>query len=162
VSTDQGLFVRPLDQLEWHSLGSDTKGATDVFFSPDGRWLGFYSVGEGILEKIPVAGGPSVAIATLPDFAGATWGAKDMIIVGGAPGLARLSASGGAPQPITKPDSGFVHVWPEILPGGKAVAFTILSRQVGASGARLAVAALETGKVTLLDVTGTAPHYVAP
>ena len=43
-------------------------------------------------------------------------------------GLFRVSADGGAPEQLTTTDSGeagYAHVWPQHLPGGQAVLFTI-------------------------------------
>ncbi|MBI2402194.1 MAG: protein kinase [Gemmatimonadetes bacterium] len=157
-----GIYLRALDDLEARLLPG-TQGGLSPFFSPDGRWVGFWKLGEGRLKKISVAGGPAVPIATATINGGASWGPNDVIITGStAGGLSQVSAAGGTLQPITQPDSGVTHGWPEILPGGKAVAFTLLSRKSGVPDARIAVAWLSTGKVTVLDLFGTSPHFVPP
>ena len=58
------------------------------------------------------------------------WGPDDAIIFSptAITGLERISAAGGAGETLTKPDAGKderTHRWPQILPGGKAVLFTI-------------------------------------
>ena len=64
---------------------------------------------------------------------GASWGPDDTIVFAwtpAAPGLFRVSAGGGKPEVLTTPDvqkGEAEHRWPEILPGGKAVLFTIFS-----------------------------------
>ena len=51
------LYVRRLDQLQFQAIPG-TEGAMNPFFSPDGQWIGFYSVPEAKLEKFSVGGGP--------------------------------------------------------------------------------------------------------
>src|SRR6266566_5657800 len=63
-------------------------------------------------------------------------------------GLFRISAAGGTPKVLTVPDrrkGEYSHRWPQILPGGKAVLFTIWT---GASfdDARIGVLSLQTGE----------------
>ncbi|MBI2614420.1 MAG: protein kinase, partial [Gemmatimonadetes bacterium] len=58
-----GIYLRALDDLEARLLPG-TQGGLSPFFSPDGRWVGFWKLGEGRLKKISVAGGPAVPIAT--------------------------------------------------------------------------------------------------
>lgn len=40
-------------------------------------------------------------------------------------GLLRVSAAGGEPQAITTPVGSSFHHWPEVLPGGAGVPFTV-------------------------------------
>ncbi|MDE3165351.1 MAG: serine/threonine-protein kinase, partial [Acidobacteriota bacterium] len=56
------LFTRRLDQAKAAELPG-TQGASTPFFSPDGRWIGFYS--NHMLNKISVAGGAVVSIGNL-------------------------------------------------------------------------------------------------
>ena len=96
---------------------------------------------------------------------GATWGVDDTIVFPQkwAGGLFRVSAAGGAPQPVTKvsmkgQDRG--HMWPELLPGGKAVLFTVFT---GGSLEDYAIAAasLATGEWKTLVKGGTFGRYAA-
>ena len=62
---------------------------------------------------------------------GASWSTDDTIIFGTndpTSGLLRVAAAGGEPEVLTTPnrDQGELdHMWPEVLPGGQAVLFTI-------------------------------------
>lgn len=76
----------------------------------------------------------------------------------------RIAASGGTAQALTSPDPGKrerTHRWPEILPGSKAVVFTIGSVDSidYYLDAKIAVQSLETGKREVLPVEGTFARY---
>ena len=123
------LYLRPLDDLVSHPLAG-TEGASTPFFSPDGRWLGFYA--DGMLKKLSVAGGVPLAICDAPPVWSATWGEHDTIVFAttlAASGLWRVSANGGDPVQITtpKPDEE-QHGYPQLLPGGTQVLFSIFRK----------------------------------
>jgi Tol biopolymer transport system component/predicted Ser/Thr protein kinase len=91
------------------------------FFSPDGRYVAYFSAGK--LWRAPVEGGAPTPIATAPRPWGGSWGDDKRIVF--APtfneGLWRVSEDGGTPEQITKPDDGakgYAHVFPQSLPGG--------------------------------------------
>ena len=163
------LRLRRLDELRLSTLASAVGSVGAIagpFFSPDGTQVGFYTNGSSgfLLKRVPIQGGPVVTITKLPaGLRGASWGADGTIIYGTADpasGLWRVPATGGQAQMLTKPDpkSGVVnHMWPEILPGGKDVLFTM----VGASeqDSKIAVLALATGKQQVLLRGGVSPHY---
>ena len=60
-------------------------------------------------------------------------------------GLVRVSSDGGEPEELTSPDreAGETgHRWPQLLPGGKAILFTVRTD----AGSRIVVQSLETGE----------------
>ena len=66
------LYLRSLDEMEARLI-EGTEGARMPFFSPDGRWLGFFMDGE--LRKVPVTGGAVIQITAIRgSFRGASWG----------------------------------------------------------------------------------------
>ena len=87
-----------------------------------------------------------MTICELPSaLRGASWGADDTIIFGmmGSDGLWRVAAAGGNPEPLTELEQGEVdHQWPEILPGGEAVLFTIIAE--GIEDSQIAVLSLDS------------------
>ena len=115
-----------------------------------------------------MSGGPVVAIATLdaPTGRGATWGVDDTIIyatTNGATGLLRVNASGGSIDAVTSPDperGEADHIWPEWLPGGHAVLFTITFAAGGLDAARVAVLDLRTNTRKVL-FAGSHAFFVA-
>jgi serine/threonine-protein kinase len=143
------LFVRALDALEPAAVFTSVD-LSQPFISPDGPWIGF--VEGGAWKKVAVTGGPAVLLASLDGAArGATWGADDAIIgatTNAATGLQRVTAAGGPATVLTRPDPAqgeADHVWPERLPGGRAVLFTIIPLGGRIDTAQVAVLDLQTG-----------------
>ncbi|HTZ96166.1 MAG TPA: protein kinase [Terriglobales bacterium] len=118
------LFVRSLNSDGAQALDG-TAGAAHPFWSPDGRYIGFFAGGQ--LMKIPAAGGPATAIAVAPNARGGSWGTSDMIVF--APNfegpLAKVSAQGGlvTPASVIDPNKHSTHRWPWFLPDGKHFIF---------------------------------------
>jgi serine/threonine-protein kinase len=158
------IFVRALDALE--PVAVFTGAPRGLFTSPDGQWVGFTD--GGVLKKVAVTGGPAVTLATRDDTlpSGATWGPDDTIIFAAenvATGLQRVSASGGSVDVLTRPDPAqgeADHLWPEMLPGGRAVLFTITALTGGLGAAQVAVLDLQTGKHRVLVRGGSHALYV--
>ena len=127
------LYLRALDTLEPTLLSESARGP---FFSPDGQWIGFVD-GGWHLSKIARTGGPVLPIADIAgSLRGASWASDDTIIYGAggaATGLFRVSAAiGGEPERLTMPDTAAgegEHLFPQLLPGERAVLFTILNDQ---------------------------------
>lgn len=123
----QQLYLRGIDQLTATAMAG-TEGGGAPFFSPDGRWVAFWS--GGALKKTPADGnGPATTICEVPSMFGATWGLNDTIIFSRAQaGLWRISAAGGTPELITAPDIGkgeLKYLLPKILPDDRTVIFTV-------------------------------------
>ena len=159
------IFVRALDALA--PVAVFTGRVTGLFVSPDGQWIGFR---EGpVLKKVAVAGGPAVTVAAIDTAgsSGATWGPDDTIIVATNSvdtGLQRVSAAGGPLTVLTRPDRAqgeADHFWPEMLPGGRAVLFTITSLTGGLDVAQVAILDLQTGARRTLVRGGSHAHYVS-
>lgn len=96
---------------------------------------------------------------------GAIWGPNDTIIVATSnlTGLQRVAPAGGPPTVLTPPDRAqgeADHFWPELLPGGRAVLFTITAATGGLDAAQVAVVDLQTGKRRVLVRGGHHAHYV--
>ena len=149
------LYVRTLDSLETHELPA-TEDASNPFFSPDGRSVAFFA--EKKLKRIELAGGPPQVLVDAPDNRGGSWGAAGVIVFsreGGGP-LYRISASGGAPSPITTLAASpkeVSHRWPHFLPDGKH--FVFMNRKAtGPHRLTLEVASIEGGeRVPLIDAS---------
>jgi Tol biopolymer transport system component len=120
------LYARDTDRPEASPM-EGTDGGIAPFFSPDGNWVGFWA--GSTIKKMPSSGGPPTTIADLPvgySYWGASWGDNDTIYFAGREGVFRVSASGGTPEAITKPDltRGDRHLLPRPLPGGRALLYT--------------------------------------
>jgi serine/threonine-protein kinase len=156
------LYVRRLDQLEAAPIPG-TEGASGPFFSPDGEWVGYYAGGR--LKKVSLLGGaPHVICNVPPVMHGASWGPDDTIFYSPAHswGIFRVSAAGGQPQVVTTPDGSKGergHYWPQVLPGGKHILFTIGTRD-SYDDARIVTQSLETGERKVLVDGGTCGRYL--
>lgn len=154
------LFVRTLGSLETQPL-SGTDGALSPFFSPDGLWVGFFA--GGALKKVPTAGG---AVRTITEAAigfGATWGPDNTIVFApdNASELWRVPAEGGKAEAVTRLDptrGEFSHRWPEILPDGKSVVFTI-GTQGSWDDAEIAIQTIGKSDRHSVVQGGTSPHF---
>jgi serine/threonine-protein kinase len=149
----QRLYVRELTDSSLSALPG-TEGARQPFFSPDGRWIGFFSSRK--LSKVPVSGGPVLTVAdTGGNPRGATW-APDGTIVFAAPatsGLWRVAETGGKPTPLTRPDKArgeSSHRWPDVLPDGKWVLFTVGFEDAPYDEGRIEAVSLEAGERRVL------------
>ena len=156
------LMIRSLNEIEPRSLPG-TAGARNPFLSPDGRWVGFFVGSE--LQKVSIAGGSPVPIATLPGAArGASWGDDDFIVfaTSDGAGLQRIPASGGEARSLTTLDTAKheTHVYPHVLPGSKSVLFTTYDGSDFLS-ARVDAVEVVTGKRKTVLEGGSDPHYAS-
>jgi eukaryotic-like serine/threonine-protein kinase len=120
------LYMRRLDDLSARAIPA-TESASAPFFSPDGKWLAFYS--DGVLKKVSVAGGVPLTICDTPPVWSASWGPGDRIVFStllAASGLWIVSANGGQPAQLTMPKTDEnQHAYPQLLPDGKQLLFSI-------------------------------------
>jgi serine/threonine-protein kinase len=157
------LFVRPLDRLQATAIPG-TEGANSPFFSPDGKWIGFWVNSE--LRKVSLAGGPASTIAGVPGTStpvfGASWGDGDTIVFATTAGLWRVPAAGGRPEAVSKPsETEFGHYLPRMLPGGEAILYTLVKTIFRWDDAQIVVRSLVTGEQKVLIEDGADARYVA-
>jgi eukaryotic-like serine/threonine-protein kinase len=139
-----------------------TDGGLMPFFSPDGRWIGFFD-GES-LKKVPLGGGALEVIGPAPSARGASWGADGFIYFApaGVGTIWRVSASGGNLVEVTKLDATageISHRWPQIVPEHDALLFTARTGP-GPDEASIAWQSLKTGERRTLVRGGENGHYV--
>jgi serine/threonine-protein kinase len=159
LGEERRIYVRPLEELQSRAIAG-TDDSLTVFYSPDGKWLGFY--GGGKLAKVRSDSGLPVQLCDAPDPMGASWGPSGEIVF--APNresrLWRISAEGGSPSPASTLDNAMEevsHRWPHILPDGRAALFTVVT-QKGIQ--RIGVVSLKTGKHRVLIEGGSFARYV--
>ncbi len=104
------IWIRALDSLETRLLASFPLSNPNLFWSPDGEYVGLAAAGK--IYKIARTGGPPVAICDLPvGFNGAAWRSDGTILLASvAVGLYRVSSSGGAPGRIYD-EAAFGPAW---------------------------------------------------
>jgi len=155
------IWIRDLATLEARSVRG-TEGATSVFWSPDGKSLGFFTPGK--LKRIVLAQGASaVPICDVPAGGGrtGTWSAEGDILFGSVQGemIFRVPAAGGLPEKLLQTSGEEVRVlWPWFLPDGRR--FLYLARLRDTSG-RLMLG--EAGKPSrVVAAMSSAAQYVDP
>ena len=116
------VWIRNMDSLEMRPLAGTESVSTDLFWSPDSRFVAF-DAGKH-LEKIDIAGGPPEILCSL-DAApvGGSWNKEDVIIFGQfGKSIMKVSGSGGEATPITVLDvahGDVAHTEPWFLPDGR-------------------------------------------
>jgi len=119
------LWVRPLESLQAQALAG-TEGASLPFWSPDGRYIGFFAGGK--LKKIFVAGGPAQTLCDAVALGG-TWNSEGVILFafpdrnGFISGLSRVSALGGVPTKVI--DVEWPIQSPTFLPDGRRFLYLV-------------------------------------
>jgi eukaryotic-like serine/threonine-protein kinase len=140
------LWVRSLDALTALPL-SGTDGAVFPFWSPDSRFIGFFS--DGKLKKIEASGGPTQALSEAPQGRGGTMNADGVILF--APDVRSpiysVSAAGGPATPVTGFETdplGKTHRWPYFLPDGRHFLYLALRPGGENEGSGIYVASLDS------------------
>ena len=126
------IWLRPRDALVATPLPG-TDQVDHVFFSPDGRRVGFLNQAQRLMTA-SLSGGPPMELAdTAVGLDGATWSADGYIYFdgftgGGTNGLRRVPENGGPSVVVTTVDTAAGetdHVWPTALPDGRGVLFVV-------------------------------------
>jgi eukaryotic-like serine/threonine-protein kinase len=157
-ATAQQIYLRAMDRTDAVPLPG-TDGAVVPFFSPDGEWLGFFANGK--LKRISTKGGTARVLADVSNPQGASWTGHTIVFASDLSVLLQVSDDGGAPQAVTRFDSGeLAHAFPRFLPDGKSVLFAALTASTppGIVGQRL-----DSGDRRKLvpGQDGSMPAYVA-
>jgi serine/threonine-protein kinase len=161
------LFVRAANALDPVVIATGTN-LRSPFVSRDGQWVAFFE--RGALRKVRITGGTPATLAELNNAEGprgAAWASDDTLIVAtNSPttGLLAIPADGGTPVILTRPDRSrgeAQHLWPEPLPAGGSVLFTITSQNGGLEAARIAVLDLRTRTQKTVLRGGTHAQYLA-
>jgi len=140
------VFLRVPSDPEARPIAG-TEGTTGIFFSPDGRAIGFFA--QGKLKRVDLSGGAAVSVCDLASGIGraGTWGADGQILFASVQGEAiyGVPADGSRqPSPVVKSDRdhGVVRIiWPWFLPDGRR----FLYLEMRSDGARTLMLA-EPGK----------------
>jgi hypothetical protein len=122
------IWIRELDSLVARALPG-TEFAVAPFWSPDSRYLAFFTNSGRTLKKIDPSGGPPVSLCDIPTItsSGGSWNQFGVIIIGMSDGpIFRVSDQGGAPTAVTAKDpqrSEIAHRVPQFLPDGRHFLF---------------------------------------
>ena len=160
------LNLRRLDQLVATPIrgteGAPTspqESARNPFFSPDGRWIGYWQNGQ--LKKVSVTGGSAVVLCAADNPWGASWSADNSILFGQGPkGIMRVAEAGGTPELVVKVDAGESAHGPQLLPRGRGILFTLRPSGAQWDESRIVVQSLTTGERKEVIKGGTDARYL--
>jgi Tol biopolymer transport system component len=155
------LWLRPLDQAEARPLAG-TEGATQPFWSPDSRSVGFFTANK--LLRVDLVGGAPQVVATLSGVGrGGSWSADGTILfprqITGP--LWRVAATGGEPVAVTQldPPRQIGHRRPQFLPDGRHFLFYAVGTPEAAG---IYLGSLDGGTPTRLTAADSAGTFLPP
>ena len=123
------LWLRRFDAADSVPLVG-TSGAHDPFWSPDARWIGFFTPGK--LMKVSATGGQPQVLCDARLHGRGTWSQKGTILFSGyGQTLYRVSENGGDARPVSAPDesrSDFPYAAPVFLPDGQRFLYLAATR----------------------------------
>ena len=158
------LWIRPIHSLTAQPLAG-TDGAAHPFWSPDGRFVGFFA--ESKLKKIdvgaPSAPGPPQTLCSAPNGRGGSWNREGTILFAPAPQtvIHRVPAAGGEPVALTALDTARQensHRWPHFLPDGRRFLYFARSAQADQSGVFVASLEAPANRKRLVGSTSNAAY----
>jgi Tol biopolymer transport system component len=157
-----GVSLRLMDEFDAKPIPGSEGTGNPPCFSPDGQWIAFAGAGGTQLKKVPVTGGAALTLAEgLTAVGFCDWGQDDNVYFSVRGGIMRVPSNGGKPETLAtadtkknEPDYGF----PQLLPGGKQLLFTMLSTGT-LSGGQVGTLNLQTKeKKILLPSAGVARY----
>ena len=159
------LWLHSLDSLATQALPG-TEYAYLAFWSPDSRFIGFFTR-DGKLKKIDTTGGAPETLceAEWPAYGGA-WNPEGIILFSASfnyTGLLRISAAGGEAKPaleLNKSRKEYLQHWPDFLPDGRH--FLYLSISANANEGGIYVASLDSKETHRLISAGSNVRYAPP
>jgi serine/threonine protein kinase len=153
---NQQLYLRAMDTLEASPIPGTNETPTAPFFSPDGQWIGYWSLTDGQLKKIALSGGAPVTLTDAKSpFGRPTWQDDGTIVWSQSEGIMQVSANGGEPQILIPVELGNLGN-PQMAPDGKSVLFDVGTLVRGV----VTVESLESGERKDL-FPGNSPSYVS-
>ncbi|MFI5370489.1 MAG: protein kinase [Candidatus Eisenbacteria bacterium] len=159
------LWVRALDSPNARMI-PETDRAQRPFWSPDGRWIGYFTTGDGAsLMKVPLADGPPVKLCDVTWTRGGTWGRHGNILFSPSPvsPIMRISANGGPVTAATALDSTrreTSHRHPSFLADGDHFVFAALP--VTPQGWTICLGSLRSRVIKRLGYATSAATWAAP
>jgi serine/threonine-protein kinase len=165
---NQSLYHRYMNEFESRMIpGTNNLGSIlDPVFSPDGKSIVFYTTSDNTFKKIAVTGGAAVTLCAADAPFGVNWGDDGIVfgqsLGGGAKGILRVLEKGGKPDVLVTPKDGESLYGPELLPGGKAVLYSVVKGNAfdAWDRAQIVVEILKTHERKLVLEGGSEPRYL--
>ncbi len=161
--SDSRLFARRVDQRRAVAMPG-TEGAAGPFLSPDGAWIGFHQ--GGALRRVASSGGEiATIISEASDLMDAHWSDAGFIVFARPEeGILRVPETGGGAESITDvrvEDGEDRHTHPHVLPGGRAILYTVRRDPRRWDDAQIVFQSLASGERRVVLEGGADPHYLS-
>jgi serine/threonine protein kinase len=164
-TTTDGIYLRSVAALDARLIPGTDKDSSQPFFSPDGQWIGYFSISEQKLKKVAISGGAPIALCAVGErLYGASWDSEDTIVYSDATsGIMQVSANGGTPESLVKGSfadftkKGF-PVFPQMLPDGITLLFTNAFHRADTNN-QIVIQSLKSGDQKVL-VSGSDARYL--
>jgi serine/threonine-protein kinase len=156
------LYVRPMSSLDSHVIpGSDLGSALNTpTFSPDGTTLAFYSASDNTLKRLPIGGGSPVTICSAQRPYGMSWDGTGIVFGQQGKGILRVAPSGGEPDVIAAVADDQIASTPQMLPGGRAVLFSVKKISDKWDSGRIVAKTLGSDAITTVLDNASDGHYL--
>lgn len=151
------LFVRAMDQFDATPIAS-VRDPSEVFFSHDGQWIGFWA--DGKLQKVALTGGAPVPLCPTGNVTGVSWNSDEWIVFSLTDKVLRVSAGGGTPETLVSRTKAERFGSPQLLPGGRAVLYSMTPSGSLWDDAEIVVEQLDTHTRTVVGRGGSDAHYL--
>ncbi len=157
-------FLRPLDGIEAKPLIDAPMMAIHAF-SPDGRYVLLQDDMHQVIKKAALSGGAPLQVAAVDMAFRGEWAPDGYYYFtnGYFSPIVRIPTSGGKQETVTSLDlerQERSHRHAQMLPGGKAIIFTVSSGGIESfDDARIDAFSLDTGKRKTLVQGGFCPRY---
>jgi serine/threonine protein kinase len=158
---NQRLNVKSMSDLDARVVpGSEiSTGILNPVFSPDGQSLVFYAVSDRTLKRLALSGGAAVTICAADALFGMSWSEYGIVFGQFGKGILRVSPDGGAPEVIAA-ETELSVASPQMLPGGKAIVFSVKKRTDSWDKGQLVAQPLDGGARKLLIDGGSDGRYL--
>jgi serine/threonine-protein kinase len=158
------LFLKNMAERDARPISGTNGPVTNPVFSPDGKFVVFWSGTDQTLKRIAVTGGTPETLCNAVNPFGMSWGSDDQIVFGQGPaGIARVRASGGPPETLVTMKAGELAAHgPQLLPGGDTLLYTVAAAPVTPSlwdNAKIVAYSLKSNQTKVLVEGGTDARY---
>jgi serine/threonine-protein kinase len=128
-------YLRSISESEGKPIAGteDSIASTNPAFSPDGKSIAFYAVSTRNIKKISINGGVAVTLASVGrlGLGGMEWTEDGIVFGSGYSEIVKISENGGEPESLVKAQGSERIGMPHMLPGGKALLFSIFDAARG-------------------------------
>jgi eukaryotic-like serine/threonine-protein kinase len=155
----QRLFLRAMASLDPREIAgsSDAGPVQAVAFSPDGLSVAYWTASDNRLKRLAINGGAAVTVCAATGVSGMSWDEDGIVFGQPGKGIVRVASAGGVPEVIAPVDSTEMASMPQLLPGGKAVLFSVKKASDEWDNGRVVVQPLGGERRNLIEGAAAGP-----